>query len=83
MSAVAYGFALIEVKVAEIATTSAAYFTDLAAANSRRRDVSPICKNGRERFVWAHGFITGMALGTGVFTIGLCVVLWIALNDKV
>lgn len=77
---VAYGLAMAETLVVSLGTSCTKCFTDLALANSTRRDTPAICKTARERFVWTHGLIAGMAIGTGVFTIGLGIALWISIQ---
>ena len=77
---VAYGLAMVEMLVASTVRTFEKSLRAVATKNSSVRDVSPICKTGRERFVWAHGFICGVALGTGIFTIGLSITLWITIS---
>lgn len=79
LRAVAYGCASVTIAAASLAATCRRSLVAAATANSTERDASPICKNSRERFVWVHGFIVGCALGTGIFTIGLCIALWMAL----
>jgi hypothetical protein len=77
---VAYGLALIETLVVRLGKTLSTRFAGWAAGNSTERDAAPICKNGRERFVWVHGFITGAAAGMGITTIGLCLALWMVIS---
>lgn len=79
LTLVAYGIATAEVALATIAARFRKSLAAAARSNSSARDASPICKGPRERFVWVHGFLSGCALGTGVFTIGLCIALWISI----
>ena len=80
LRAASYGLAMAEAASVSLVNKCRTRFTDIATANSRRRDTSPICKTGRERFVWAHGFICGCALGTGIFTIGLGIALFLSIQ---
>ena len=80
VTAVAYGLATAELVVAATVRTWKTSCAGWARNASTDRDTPKICRNPRERFVWAHGFITGTALGTGIFTIGLCIALWITIQ---
>lgn len=80
LRAAAYGLALASVLIARLVKTCEKCLVEAATANSTERDTPPICKNSRERFVWTHGFISGFGIAAVVFTVGLCIVLWVTLQ---